>query len=682
MKQRKNFIVMLLIVVMCMTAFSSFGTVFAAEAHSEIDYGYPYYNGWDGSDYATYLKDVKIPIFHADYVNAGSYAKGNEESQNYDSWRRYAHVINAYLTTYNNNLMTVQATKNGTIGIEYYKTNGTFISSKVIKQELPIFGGFLDYNNYYYVVTGQDNLSESNSTEVIRVTKYDKNWKKIGSCGLFGINTTKPFNAGTLRFATDGKYIVVRTAHSMYALKGVNHQANLTFEFDSETMKITDEYSGMYSNNNGYVSHSFNQFVQIENHKLVAVDHGDAAPTRGMVLMNYNGTVNDGTFNEKATYSTLMSFAGTYEVNGNDTGATIGAFEISSTSYLVAGTKDNALSNQTYGDIIVIAKNKSTNKVVTNKIATYTTVLPSTPHLVKIKNNSYLLMWGIENTVHYVMIDGNGNKVGKEYSMKGNLSECVPLVLNNKVTWYVRNYLGIIFYQIDLSTLSGNKLSNLPYKANEWIKYKNPSNGQLTDNLIYVDKNNIIDESMGLYWRKNNKGKWVEYSNTTKLNTKDVKLSSSQYSDYNTYCIANQWAKIADKWYFFDKSGYMAHKEWINGYWVNPNGTQTYKYRGSWRHNANGWWYGDTSGWYVKNEWQKIDGKWYYFSNGYMKTGWLGISGNKYYLNTNGTMQTGWKKIDGNWYYFGSNGIALTNTTKKIQGKSYKFNTNGVCLNP
>lgn len=676
MKKKSKFLTALLTIFMIISSIGS--TVFAADpAHSDIDYGYDYLNDWDNkNDYESYLKKTKLPLSYNSYVNEASYAYGNEEYNNYKQ-RRFAHIITSYLTTYKHTLMTVQVAKNGKIGIEYYKKDGTFIRSCTIKQDLPIFGGFYDDGKYYYIVTGQENLNESNSKEVIRVTKYNKNWSKIKSCSLYGANTTKPFNAGCLRFAKDGKYLIIRTCHSMYALKGVNHQSNLTFEVDTDNMKITDSYYGMYSNQNGYVSHSFNQFVQIENHKLVAVDHGDAAPTRSMVIMNYNGTINDGTFNEKATYTNLMTFPGTYEINGNDTGATIGAFEISSKSYIIACTKDNNMYNPTASNIVIVAQNKSTKKITTNVIAKYSKKLASTPHLVSIGPDSYLLMWSLEGKVHYIKIDANGNKVGKEYSIKGNLSDCVPIVTDNYLYWYTRSYLGIRFYKINTSNLKGECYSTLPYKYKEWVKLKNDSNGQYLDTLVYVNENGIIDKNIVLTWQSNKKGKWVQYYNDKKLYSKDKSLGD------DTYCIINRWIHIDDKWYFFDKNGYRAHNEWLNGYWFNKNGTWTYKYKGSWKHNSKGWWFGDTSGWYAKNEWYKIDGSWYYFgANGYMKTGWLSISGNKYYFNTDGRMQSGWKKIDKYWYYFGSNGIAVTATTKKIQGKSYTFDGSGRCKNP
>ena len=143
--------------------------------------------------------------------------------------------------------------------------------------------------------------------------------------------------------------------------------------------------------------------------------------------------------------------------------------------------------------------------------------------------------------------------------------------------------------------------------------------------------------------------------------------------------------------------------EWVKGKWYNKDGTQTYKPTLSWKHNKKGWWVVDSKGWYPKNQWQKIDGVWYYFkADGYMASNeWC----KGYWLNKNGSWtykkqaswkkdkvgwyfgckgwyaKNQWQKIDGKWYYFDAKGYVVTGT-KKIGGKTYRFNSSGACLNP
>lgn len=63
--------------------------------------------------------------------------------------------------------------------------------------------------------------------------------------------------------------------------------------------------------------------------------------------------------------------------------------------------------------------------------------------------------------------------------------------------------------------------------------------------------------------------------------------------------------------------------------------------------------------------WQKINGKWYYFSDdGWVRTGWVcDTDGRWYYMNNDGSMATGWFKpvTSPRWYYLDpANGHMLT----------------------
>ena len=83
--------------------------------------------------------------------------------------------------------------------------------------------------------------------------------------------------------------------------------------------------------------------------------------------------------------------------------------------------------------------------------------------------------------------------------------------------------------------------------------------------------------------------------------------------------------------------------------------------------------------------WKKIDGKWYYFEDGAVKTGWLLDAGKWYYLEPEGefmgsTFTDGWRKVDGRWYFFNPGGHIARNTWKEIPDKSgtwYYFSAGG-----
>ena len=109
------------------------------------------------------------------------------------------------------------------------------------------------------------------------MVKYSKDWQRLGQASLYGANTTVPFDAGSLRMDEYGGYLYIRTCHEMYTNSdGLNHQANLTMAVRQSDMSVTDSYYEVMNTDYGYVSHSFNQFILVdEQGRIVTLDHGD-----------------------------------------------------------------------------------------------------------------------------------------------------------------------------------------------------------------------------------------------------------------------------------------------------------------------------------------------------------------------------------------------------------------------
>ncbi len=398
----------------------------------------------------------------------------NDSDQDY--WR-WSEPIRSYLIKEGSQLMRVQASDEdeGKFQATYYDPS-TYkaVSRKTIYTDLPIFGGFATDGTYYYVVTGQNNTGCSDSVEVFRITKYDKNWKSLGFSRLYGANTKYPFDAGSCRFAFSGNYMVVRTAHEMYS----GHQANVTILYDKANNSIKASQTEVANYKTGYVSHSFNQFVQINNNKIVAVDHGDANDTRALVLLEYPSAI---TTNSLPTLSTanktpvtmtkILSFAGSS--GDNETGATVGAFEMNSSNYFIAYNtvvQDSNFANYDTRNLYVAVVNKNTKEITQRKITNYSEGEgnTSTPHLVAIGGGSYLLLWNEGNEVYGITLNANGTisslktLVGSAY-----LSDCKPLYdsNSNKVIWYNYDDDEEEFYELDLYTMSLTK-HDYSYKHN------------------------------------------------------------------------------------------------------------------------------------------------------------------------------------------------------------------------
>ena len=388
----------------------------------------------------------------AEVSTCTTYTGDNIEDQNYTT---YASPIKSYLVYLEDGTyMRVQAGSNleGYL-VEYYDEDFTITRRKMISTELDIFGGFYQMGDYYYILSGQKNAEESDDVEVYRLTKYTKDWSRVASCGLYGANTYIPFDAGSARMASYGNYLMIRTCHEMYETSdGYHHQANVTIQIDTSAMKVVDSFSDVMNTSYGYVSHSFNQFIQMENGKIVAVDHGDAYP-RSAVLIKYPSAVTSTGFTKAGCQAVdVVSFTG--EIGANYTGASIGGFEISDTAYLVAGSMDiDSSARYTAGrNIFIGVVSKDTGDVSVNTITDYTSGngTTDTPQFVKIGADSYMLLWHRGDTVYYTKIDGDGKLVGTVYSLKGDLSDCVPILAGNKLVWYTWGNGNIHFYQIRL----------------------------------------------------------------------------------------------------------------------------------------------------------------------------------------------------------------------------------------
>ncbi len=151
------------------------------------------------------------------------------------------------------------------------------------------------------------------------------------------------------------------------------------------------------------------------------------------------------------------------------------------------------------------------------------------------------------------------------------------------------------------------------------------------------------------------------------------------YEDTSGWYAKDQWMNIDYTWYYFDSEGYAATNEWRDGCRLLKDGSYGYNYTGSWKRDDGGYTFCDTSGWTAKCEWQKIDGKWYYFTDkGYMDYGeyrdgcWLGDDGAMVDGYTGGTWHSdanGWWYSDGEWY--------PANQYLWIDGVQYYFGADG-----
>lgn len=381
----------------------------------------------------------------------------NRGQQNYPVWSK---TVKSYLMVNDDGTMTRVEYTGSDVAVEKYSSDGYLLSSRSIQMELPMFGGFYAGTDYNFLVVGQTNMGEDDTREVIRVIKYDKNWNPKGEAHLCGANTTVPFEAGSLRMAQSGDMLYVRTSHLMYRdWEGLMHQANLTFSVNISTMEVKEEDSFISNQTTGYVSHSFNQFIQVNGDKLLAVDHGDARP-RGVTMFEYKSPA--GTETGRGKLGAIRHIVEMLSMGGapgdNYTGVSVGGFEYSDTHYLVAGNSiplDEGYAPLAKRNIFVsVVPTDYSEAAGVRWFEFKNSEGVSTPQLVKINNQRFLMLWTVDGELCSVFLNADGSQEG-ELAVSRNgaaISDCQPIVVGDKVVWYVTENDVPLFYYIDLNS--------------------------------------------------------------------------------------------------------------------------------------------------------------------------------------------------------------------------------------
>ena len=140
------------------------------------------------------------------------------------------------------------------------------------------------------------------------------------------------------------------------------------------------------------------------------------------------------------------------------------------------------------------------------------------------------------------------------------------------------------------------------YPQNQWEK--------ISDKWYHFDSKGYMQTG----WKQLG-DKWYYFNPGGSMATGWKQLGGKWYYFEANGVMQTGWLKLNNKWYYLKESGQMAASEWCEGYWLNADGSWTYRYKASWTKNGNGWWFGDESGWYARNTSYIIDGKSYTFNN-------------------------------------------------------------------
>ncbi len=420
---------------------------------------------------------VMLSVLSVSAMAAGTtpYPSSNIHSQDYQLCARP--VFSYLYANENDGLTRIEYLENtNTVLVEDYNHHFTLEYARTIPMELPIWGGFYAGKDHHYFIFGQTNEAEDDSREVLRVVKYSKAWVRLGAASLYGANTTVPFEAGSLRCAEYDGMLYIHTAHEMYAVDEIHHQANLSIAVREKDMTVTDSYHIVSNMTYGYVSHSFNQFVLTDQeHNIVTIDQGDSHPC-SVVLMRYasakaggeqfSGRVNSSTVQDLESPSIRI----VKEVS-------VGGFAETAKGYITAY---NCTGDSYYGprDIYLGYTDKTSLTTTTIRLTVNADSL--TPVLAPNGLCGGYILWEEADslgTIRYAAYDSEGN-VGATLTVQGSLSDCQPICYKGKLIWYVT---GSMERNSNLGTTSAEPSSPVFYFLDD-------------KTLITVDGTNLVLE--------------------------------------------------------------------------------------------------------------------------------------------------------------------------------------------
>ena len=355
------------------------------------------------------------------------------------------------------------------IGVEYYDNDLKIRSKRKINMELPLWGGFYAGSDGYYLVEGQTNNKENDSAEVIRVIRYDTNWKRTSAAAitsnpeLFGGEVRTPFDYGCVEMTESNGRLYVVTGHEGYVDSSVGrgHQGFLMAEIDQATMKGKIVSCDLW--------HSFAQYIKSHGSYLYVLEQSEGS--RCTKLSRYDSNTLDCTTIELLPYggsrTSVWALACYASVDG---------MAVSSDSVLCVGTsidqsKYDKVSENTPHNLylsVTPISDFSEKATATRKLTNFTGEGKSFAgvKITKINDNRFMISWEeyvsddnrksssandplSSSTLHYLFVDGKGKSLSKEFTTAAPISDCQPVVKDSKVVYYASNSNTLNFYSIN-----------------------------------------------------------------------------------------------------------------------------------------------------------------------------------------------------------------------------------------
>ena len=350
--------------------------------------------------------------------------------------------------------------------------------------------------------------------EVLRMVQYDQDFHQVAAAPVTHVYTAYPFDASSLRMAERDGVLMVHTGRKRYD----GHQSQLTLWFSTEELALNR--TGMYWLNGmtgepaedwektdrtplqeyqiNHVSHSYNQFIRFDGEDLVLLDHSDGSPARGVVLTILRQGPKYGSVGLNSTWYPLLTVDG--NSGANQTGISLGGFELTETGYLTALNAVDPDRVERYSSYRIIEKDGTVMSereqerdavlLVTSKEDPENTVqirltdnagtgrAAGIPYLVKLGEDRFLVLWETYDCtasgpaqktpclgMTCQVVDGTGKAVAeaKTFPRVRLSKDCQPAVMGEDLIWFIDG-LGLYgegtsmertFYRLPLSAVPG-----------------------------------------------------------------------------------------------------------------------------------------------------------------------------------------------------------------------------------
>ena len=383
-------------------------------------------------------------------------------------------IKKTYLTDDRDGYMRV-AYDGESVIIEYFDEDYRMTKQGHLPMELGIWGGFYKGEDGYYIVEGQNNTDGVDGTEVVRIIKYDLNWKRVGAGSILAeegweYEIRYPFDYSCVGMSeVNGKlYVVTGREGYVDPMYGQGHQGMMLIRMDEKTFDTEIVYGDFW--------HSFFQYMDHSGTDLYICEQSEGSRCTVLSRFDSNRTGTD-YFDAFSERFSVLDYGGSHTSAWSiPCYATVNDMAISSDNILCLGTS----IDQSQYDSVSYDTSMNIYLTVTPKSALdsdHTAVKWLTDYsgdgksfiganITKINDDRFLVLWeeyqyqgpgkpasyndpASARTLHYVFVDGAGKKIGKEFTAKAQMSDCKPILKGDRVVFNLSGSNCLYFYSID-----------------------------------------------------------------------------------------------------------------------------------------------------------------------------------------------------------------------------------------